>query len=74
MEVIETRIDTSSEEYKENYQAMQALILDLRKGLEIAINERSEKARTRLAQQNKLPVRNRLELLFDRNTPFQGHV
>jgi acetyl-CoA carboxylase carboxyltransferase component len=70
MEVIETIIDTSSEEYKENYQAMQALILDLRKELEIAINDRSEKARTRLAQQNKLPVRNRLDLLFDRNTPF----
>ena len=70
MEVIETRIDTSSEEYKENYQAMQALVVDLRKELETAINNRSEKARGRLAQQNKLPVRNRLELLFDRNTPF----
>ncbi|MBW2169717.1 MAG: methylcrotonoyl-CoA carboxylase, partial [Deltaproteobacteria bacterium] len=70
MEVIETKIDTSSEEYKENYQAMQALVLDLRKELETALNNRSEKARGRLAQQNKLPVRNRLELLFDRNTPF----
>ncbi len=70
MEVIETRIDTSSEEYKENYQAMQALVVDLRKELETALNNRSEKARGRLAQQNKLPVRNRLELLFDRNTPF----
>jgi acetyl-CoA carboxylase carboxyltransferase component len=70
MEIMETRIDTSSEEYKENYQAMQALVLDLRKELENAINDRSEKARARLAQQNKLPVRKRLELLFDRNTPF----
>jgi hypothetical protein len=34
MEIMETRIDTSSEEYKENYQAMQALVLDLRKELE----------------------------------------
>ncbi|MFH1930605.1 MAG: carboxyl transferase domain-containing protein [Pseudomonadota bacterium] len=70
MEVIETRVDTSSEEYKENYKVMKALVDDLGKELEIAINERSEKARARLAEQNKLPVRKRLELLFDRNTPF----
>jgi acetyl-CoA carboxylase carboxyltransferase component len=70
MEVIETRVDTSSEEYKENYQVMKALVEDLRKELEIATSERSEKARARLAEQNKLPVRKRLELLFDRNTPF----
>ena len=70
MEVIETRVDTSSEEYKENYQVMKALVENLRKELEIAINERSEKAMARLAEQNKLPVRKRLELLFDRNTPF----
>ncbi|UCF82482.1 MAG: methylcrotonoyl-CoA carboxylase [Desulfobacteraceae bacterium] len=70
MEVVETRVDTSSEEYKENYQVMKALVEDLRKELEIATSDRSEKARARLAEQNKLPVRKRLELLFDRNTPF----
>lgn len=70
MEVIETKIDTSSEEYRENYRVMEALVEDLRKELETAQNQRSEKARARLAEQNKLPVRKRLELLFDRNTPF----
>jgi len=70
MEVIETRIDTSKQEYKENYQAMEALVADLRKELEIAENDRSEKARARLAEQDKLPVRKRLELLLDKNTPF----
>jgi 3-methylcrotonyl-CoA carboxylase beta subunit len=70
MEVIETRIDTSSEDYKENYDAMQALVEDLENKLETAINERSDKARARLKEQNKLPVRKRLELLLDRNTPF----
>ncbi len=70
MEVIETRVDTSSEEYKENYQVMKALVENLRKELEIARNERSEKAMARRAEQSKLPVRKRLELLFDRNTPF----
>ncbi len=70
MEVIETKIDTSSEEYKENYRVMQALVADLKKELEIARNQRSEKARARLAEQNKLSIRDRLELLLDRNTPF----
>ena len=70
MEVIESRVDTSSEEYRENYQVMEALVGNLRKELETAQNERSEKARARLAQQNKLSVRKRLELLLDKNTPF----
>ncbi len=70
MEVIETRIDTSSEDYKENYEAMQDLVEDLENKLETAINERSDKARARLKEQNKLPVRKRLEILLDRNTPF----
>lgn len=70
MEVIETKIDTSSEEYKENYGHMQALVADLKKELEKARNQRSEKARARLAEQNKLSIRDRLELLLDRNTPF----
>ncbi len=70
MEVIETTIDTSSQEYRENYQAMEGLVADLRKELEMAQGDRSERARARLAEQNKLPVRKRLELLLDRNTPF----
>jgi len=70
MEVIESRVDTSSKEYLKNYQVMEALVGNLRKELETAQNERSEKARARLAQQNKLPVRKRLELLLDKNTPF----
>jgi len=70
MSVIETRIDTSSPEYLANYRAMDSRVADLRKELEKAQNDRSEKARARLAEQNKLPVRKRLELLLDRNTPF----
>ncbi|MFH1479812.1 MAG: carboxyl transferase domain-containing protein, partial [Pseudomonadota bacterium] len=70
MDVIETKIDKSGQEYQENVRAMEALVADLRRELETARNERSEKAQGRLAEQNKLPVRRRLELLLDRNTPF----
>jgi acetyl-CoA carboxylase carboxyltransferase component len=70
METIETKVDTSSDEYRANYEAMEALVEDLRKELETARSDRSEKARARLAQQGKLSVRERLDLLLDRNTPF----
>jgi len=70
MEIIETRIDISSKDYKENYETMRALVEELEKELEKAITERSDRARARLKEQNKLPARKRLELLLDRNTPF----
>jgi acetyl-CoA carboxylase carboxyltransferase component len=70
MPVIETRIDTSSPEYLANIRAMESRVAARRKELEKAQNDRSEKARARLAEQNKLPVRKRLELLLDRNAPF----
>ena len=70
MQVIETKIDLSSQDYLDNYRAMEAMVEDLRKELETAREDRSEKARARLAEQNKLSVRERLDLLLDRNTPF----
>jgi acetyl-CoA carboxylase carboxyltransferase component len=70
MPVISTQIDTSSDAYKKNYDAMAALVAELKTELETARAARSEKAKARLAEQNKLPVRKRLELLLDRNTPF----
>ncbi len=70
MEVIETRIDTNSDEYRRNYEVMESLVARLREELKIAREDRSERAKARLAQQKKLPVRKRLELLLDPNTPF----
>lgn len=70
MEIIESRIDTGSDTYKENYRHMETLVADLRQELKRAQTERSEKAKTRLKEQNKLSVRERIERLLDRNTPF----
>ncbi|RLC29471.1 MAG: methylcrotonoyl-CoA carboxylase, partial [Deltaproteobacteria bacterium] len=70
MDVIETRINTGSGEYRQNYEAMEALVLELKKELKTARENRSEKARARLAESGKLPVMKKLELLLDRNTPF----
>ncbi|HOO38029.1 MAG TPA: carboxyl transferase domain-containing protein [Deltaproteobacteria bacterium] len=70
MDVIESKIDTSSEEYRKNYESMEALVSDLKEQLRIAREERSEKAKARIAAQGKLPTLKKLELLLDRNTPF----
>ncbi len=70
MSIIETRIDTQSDQYQENYKANSALVADLRSELEKAADQRSEKARKRLEETGKLPVRKKLDLLLDRNTPF----
>lgn len=70
MDRIETGIDTSSLEYRENFAAMKGKVEDLKKELDRAINDRSPRARARLAEQKKLTVRDRLDLLLDKNTPF----
>jgi acetyl-CoA carboxylase carboxyltransferase component len=70
MPVIETRIDPKSREFQENQEHMEKLVADLREALRLAREDRSKKARARLAEQNKLPVQERLDLLLDRGTPF----
>jgi len=70
MEVIESRIDTTGDEYKANYAHMEKLVADLKAELTKAREERSEKAIQRNEELGKLPVQKRLDLLLDRNTPW----
>jgi len=70
MDVIESKIDVNSEEYKKNYQDLTALVDDLKKELDRSWDERSEKSRQREKESGKLPARKKLELLLDKNTPF----
>ena len=70
MDVIETRIDTKSDEFKKNSEAMGVLVAQLKEELRKAREDRSDKAKNRLASQGKLPIREKLDLLLDRNTPF----
>ncbi len=70
MDVIETRVDTSSAEYRQNFEAMQGQVEELRRELERARTERSERARRRNAEQGKLTVPERLERLLDPGTPW----
>ena len=70
MDVIETRIDTASPEYRDNFAAMAAQVEELRRELERARSERSERARRRNAELGKLTVQERLDGLLDPGTPW----
>jgi acetyl-CoA carboxylase carboxyltransferase component len=70
MEILESRLDTGSEQFKQNATAMEEKLTRLREELKRARDDRSEKAHKRHTSQGKLPVRKRLELLLDPNTPF----
>ncbi|MFH1137714.1 MAG: carboxyl transferase domain-containing protein [Pseudomonadota bacterium] len=70
MDAIETRIDVKSDEFKKNYEAMEVLVADLKKELKRARDERPDKDKNRLAAQGKMFIRDKLDLLLDRNTPF----
>ncbi|MEI7449085.1 MAG: carboxyl transferase domain-containing protein [Desulfomonile sp.] len=70
MEVIESLIDTSCDEYKANYEAMEKLVAELKAELNKAREDRSEKALKRNEELGKLPIQKRLDLLLDRNTPW----
>jgi len=70
MHVIESRIDTQSDAYRKNYEAMAARVAELSTELNRAMNERPDKDLKRLTEAGKLPTPKKLELLLDPNTPF----
>ncbi len=70
MQVIETRIDTRSDEYKRNFEQMEKLVTELKAELKKAREDRSERAYRRHTGQGKIPVRERIERVLDPNTPF----
>jgi len=70
VDVIPTAVDTRSAEYAENRAAMEALVADVRRELERARSERSERARKRNEELGKLSVEQRLERLLDPGTPW----
>jgi len=70
MPVIESHVDTSAAEFRENRAHMDGLVADLRARLTKAAAGGGEDALRRQREQGKLPVRERVERLLDRGTPF----
>ncbi len=70
MDVIESKISVNSGEYQKNFKDMTAMVAELNRELDIAMNQRSEKALKRQKESGKIPAKKKLELLLDKNTPF----
>ena len=70
MRRIESRIDTASEEFRLNRAHNRGLADTLRERHRAARRERPARDLERLSRQNKMFVRDRIELLLDPGTPF----
>ena len=70
MQRLPTRVDTTSDSYRANREHNLALAEDLRNRLHAARHERSPARMARLAEQGKLSVQKRLDLLLDAGSPF----
>jgi acetyl-CoA carboxylase carboxyltransferase component len=70
MSVLTSLLDTSSETYR-SYRSAQLAVLDqLQEQLDLAVAGGGERYMERHRQRGKLPVRERLELLLDPDSPF----
>jgi acetyl-CoA carboxylase carboxyltransferase component len=67
---IESKVDTSSEQYRTNYDDNKRLVEQLRERLDQVRPGGPQKVIDRHKQRGKLTVRERLKVLFDDNTPF----
>ena len=67
---IESKVTTKSTEYKENREHMLGLVKDFKEKLEGAKKGGPARALEKHKARGKLTARERVEKLFDRNTPF----
>ncbi len=70
MAVLSTRVDPRSEAYRVNHEAMSAQVRYLDEQLALVRAGGGEKYVARHRQRGKLPARERIELLLDRDSPF----
>ena len=68
MEILESRIDTASPEFRERAGAIESLVAALRE--ELAKARRGGSGRERHAEQKKMFVRDRVDALLDPGSPF----
>ncbi len=69
MPVIESLLDTQSDEFKSNAASMLELVEEFR-ALERKVIEKAEKSRAKFAKLNKLLPRERIETILDPGSPF----
>lgn len=67
---MESKVDTQSSEYRQNLEHMNRVVAEYRERLAKVREGGPPKSRELHASRGKLLVRQRLEMLFDRDTPF----
>ncbi|HVO12459.1 MAG TPA: carboxyl transferase domain-containing protein [Vicinamibacteria bacterium] len=70
MSVLESRLDPTSAEFRDNAAHMDSLVAELRERLAVARQGGGEEALSRQREQGKWPVRERVQRLLDADTPF----
>jgi acetyl-CoA carboxylase carboxyltransferase component len=70
MDIIESHVDPRAAEYRGNYDRMSTLVAELRQRTETARQGGGAKYVERHRAQGKLPVRERIDRLLDRGSPF----
>ena len=70
MKIIRSHLDTSTKEYKANFNHMQNLVNDLSKKLQVVEHAVSESAKQKHLARGKLLVRDRIRLLLDDDSTF----
>jgi acetyl-CoA carboxylase carboxyltransferase component len=70
MDIIESHVDPGSEEFRANADHMSRLLAELRRRTEAVRLGGGARALQRHREQGKLPVRDRLDRLLDRGSPF----
>lgn len=70
MEVLESNIDTSSKEFKENYKHYESLVNDLKEKIALVQKGGGEEKIKIHKSRNKMLARERIEELLDPDTPF----
>jgi len=67
--ILESAINTHSEEYIQNYQKNNAIVCEL-KALNDSFADKYDDSKNQRRSNGKLPVHSRIELLIDEDTPF----
>ncbi len=70
MERWQTRIDTNSENFRANREAMDTLLQELEEQLALARAGGGERGIARLRKRGKMLIRERIELLLDQDSPY----
>jgi 3-methylcrotonyl-CoA carboxylase beta subunit/propionyl-CoA carboxylase len=70
LEVLETKVDKNSEEFKKNFEHYQRMVADLKSKINMIMGGGGSDLVKLHHDRGKLLARERIELLLDHNTPF----